>query len=541
MRQDDIRGRPPWIADAGVTSLGMVVSRILGMVRDIATAALLGMSGGGVMDAFVVAFRVPNLFRRLFGEGALAASYLPVLAAELERDRAQAWRLASTAMVWLAAVLAGLVLAAELVCGLAWLVWGDLPGVGLAAGLSAVLLPYVLLVSLAAQVAATLHCLSEFALAAAVPAVLNLVWIAAAWVVAPWFAAKESQAYVLAFAVLGAGVLQLAVPWPALQKHGFRFAWDVPASRAALGRVARTMVPMAFGLAITQINTVVDSLIVWAFSAPPGSPPGAWPDHGIAHPVQAGAAAAIYFAERVYEFPLGIVGVAVATAIFPRLSRHAARGERTRLGADLTLGLRLVMLWGVPASVGLALLAEPLARLLFEHGEFTPADTLRAGRVIAMLAAGVWASCAVPVLVRGYYALGDSTTPARLGAAAIGLNALLALGLVWPWAESGVAAATTVAAVAQAIALAALFSRRLAPLAWKALGATAARAGAASAVMGAVGFLMVRAVVPAGGLVGRLVAVFVPLAACLAVYAATYAILGGREVASLWGRHEDGP
>ena len=385
-------GRHPLISGAGITSLGTFASRVLGMVRDMATAALLGMSGSPVMDAFVVAFRIPNLFRRLFGEGALTASYVPVLAARLEKGRAGAWQLVSVGLVWLSVILAGVVLVAEGVCVLIYAVWGASPGMPLLVGLTALMMPYMLFVCLAAQVAATLQCLAHFAIPALAPTLLNICWLAAVWGIAPWFAPdQEAQAAVLAGSILVAGVLQLAVQWPKLRTFGFRFDYNWPAARDSLRDIATAMGPMVLGLAITQINTLMDSLIAWSLSAPPDGPQEiAWLG-GVRYPMQQGAASSIYYGERLYEFPLAIVGIAVATAIFPLLSRHAARGDHRMLGADLTLGLRLVLFFGVPASLGLILLAEPLARLLFQRGEFTPADTVRTARMIACYAGGVWA------------------------------------------------------------------------------------------------------------------------------------------------------
>ncbi|HUT88378.1 MAG TPA: murein biosynthesis integral membrane protein MurJ [Thermoguttaceae bacterium] len=529
------RDRHPLITGARVTSLGTLASRLLGMVRDMATAALLGLSGGGVMDAFVIAFRIPNLFRRLFGEGALAASYLPVLTAQLEEDRNVAWQLVSVGMTWLAVLLAGLVLLAEIACGLAWLAWGDVPGVGLLVGLSAVLMPYVLFICLAAQLAATLHALSHFSTPALVPVVLNVCWLVAAWVVAPCFAPdKQAQAYVLAASVLVAGVFQLGMQLPVLRAMGFRFDYNWAGSRAAIGRIVRAMGPMVLGLAITQINTLADSLIAWGLAAAPGGPERIdWLGGTVRYPMQQGAAAAIYYGERLYQFPLGILGLAVATAIFPLLSRHAARGDHRQLGADMTLGLRLVLFLGFPAGVGLIMLAEPLARLLFERGEFTPHDTARTARMIATYASGVWAYCALPVLVRGYYALGDRMTPVRVGLVVVGLNLAMNVMLIWPLAEAGLAVATAVSAAVQASLLAVLFSRRKSPLDWPILGATTARTALATLVMAAAGYTALHFIPPTGSFLNELARVFVPLVAGMAVFLATYWLLGGREVAIL--------
>ena len=536
------RKNHPLITGAGVTSLGTFASRILGMFRDVATAALLGLAGGGVMDAFVIAFRIPNLFRRLFGEGALAASYLPVLSAELERDRRAAWQLASVVFTWLAIILACLVALGEIACGLVWLFWGNQPGVGLLVGLAAVMMPYMFFICLTAQVAATLHACSRFGVPALVPTVLNVSWLVGALLIAPRFAPhREAQAYVLAFSILTAGVLQLAVQLPVLRQLGFRFDYNWSAARVAVRNIALAMGPMVLGLTITQINTLLDSLIAWGLAQTPQGPSHiAWLG-GAPYPMQQGAAAAVYFGERLYQFPLGILGIAVATAIFPLLSRHAARGDRRQLGADLTLGLRLVLFLGIPASLGLVILAQPLARLLFERGQFTAADTARTARMIASYAAGVWAYCALPVLVRGYYALGDRVTPIKIGSMVVCLNLTLNLLLIWPLAEAGLAVATAISAAMHAIVLTVTFSRRKIRLEWRILGATAGRAAFATLIMALAGYGTLSTVAAGDGLTGRLLRVVVPLVVSMAVYCAAYSAAGGREIAILWGSLKKAP
>src|SRR5882672_8002373 len=195
--------RHPLLAGVTATSLGTLASRVLGVVRESAAAALLGLSKDGIMDAYVVAFRIPNLFRRLFGEGAMTASYLPEFAANLERDRQSAWRLLSAAGVLLAAALVVLVLAAEGICGLLWLVYGDSPGMRLSLGLTATMLPYTIFICLAALAAATLQALGEFRLPAIVPSVLNICWLVGAWFIAPQVTAdSRQQAYIMAGCVL---------------------------------------------------------------------------------------------------------------------------------------------------------------------------------------------------------------------------------------------------------------------------------------------------------------------------------------------------
>ena len=529
--------RTQFLAGVRVTGLWTLASRALGMLRDVATAALLGLAAGGVMDAFVIAFRIPNLFRRLFGEGALAASYLPVLTGQLEKDRPAAFQLVSVLLTWLAVILCGIVILCELICAGIWAVAGSDPRVSLVVGLTAVLLPYLLFICLAAQVAATLQALNQFSVPAFVPILLNVAWIAGALLIAPhWSEDKEIQACILAVCILIGGVLQLTFQFPVLWRLGFRYDYNWPASRKAIRRVVTSLLPMLIGLAITQINTLLDSLIAWGFSSPVPDMPIGWLRSGMVYPMREGAAAAIYYGERLYQLPIGLLGMAVATVIFPLLSRHAARGDRTHLADDLTLGLRLVLFLAIPATAGLVLLAEPLTRLLFQRGEFTAADSARTSLMIATYGLGVWAYCALPVLVRGFYALDDYSAPVRIGVTVVGLNLLLNMTLIWILAEAGLALATAISASVQAVLLAIVLSRRWTPLDWRGLAATLMRSVLATGVMTVAGWLILRSI-PAGDPWWlQALRVLFPLAGCVLVYLATFAAIGGSEWRLLAGR-----
>ena len=516
------------------TSILTLVSRLLGMVRDMATASLFGLTGQGVADAFVIAFRIPNLFRRLFGEGALAASYLPVLTVKLEEDRRRAWKLASVTLVWLTLTLLGVLILAELVCGGIWL-WGGVQSsrMQLLLSLTAIMLPYLVFICLAAQVSATLHALGEFRLPAIVPIILNLSWIFAALVIAPlWSPDKEAQAHVLAVTVVIGGCLQLLIQIPTLRRLGFHFEYDMAASREALGRIVRSLLPMILGLAITQINTLLDSLIALLFSAPtgPDAPTTISWFGNRPYPMEEGAAAAVYYGERLYHFPVGIVGIAVATVIFPLLSRHAARKEHGQIGADLTLGLRMVFFLSIPAAAGLVVLGTPIAQLLFERGEFTALDSARTGAMIVAYGWGAWAYCALPVLVRGCYALDDRKLPLLVGTITVVINLALNLTLIWTLGEIGLATATAMCASLQVIVLALVFSRRHVALLWKSLAATVARSLVATAVMTVVTLATLGVMPEGGGTLLRALRVGMPLALGMLVYLLCIRLLGGSEL-----------
>jgi putative peptidoglycan lipid II flippase len=531
-----MRGREatPFLAGFWATSLGTLVSRVLGTLRDVATASLLGLSAGGVMDALVLAFRVPNLFRRLLGEGALAASYLPVLTAELARDRQRAVSLATAVVTWLAAVLALLLVMGEALCALAWIVSTD-ADFRLLVGLTAAMLPYLWFICLAAQLSATLHALGKFSLPALAAGLLNVVWLAGAWWLAPALAHdKVHQAYVLAGCIVVAGALQGAVQVPLLLRLGFRFRWDWSASREPCLNILRRLGPLGIALSVTQINTLVDGLVAWGLTAPADAATISWLPGRIEYPLRAGATAALYYAERFYQLPVGLLGVAVATVIFPRLSRHAAQGRTAQLGEDLVRGLRVICFTSLPAALGLILLARPLARLLFEHGAFTAADALRTAQTIAAYSLGICAYCMLPVLARGFYAAADTRTPLVASLAGMAVNVVLDLVLVWPLGECGLAIATAISASVQAYVMSRRFAELHGPLDFRPLRATYARTICASALLGLVVLLVLGMLWPLGGREHDLLRVVASVLAGSGAFLLAARLLRCDELALIW-------
>ncbi len=423
-----------------ITSLGGLLSRILGMLRDSATAALLGMSVDGVMDAFIAAFRIPDLFRRFFGEGIATASFVPKLAQRLEEDRETAWRL--TAAVLLSAIGSGcvLVLLGEAIC----LGGIRLQPEELAWRLGVALAPYVGCVWLLAPLAAGLQTLGRFGPPALATCLLNLVWLIAAIWLAPWATSNRAdQAWVLSCAIVGGGLLQVVSLMWMLRVAGYRWLRPTQASWSDVADILGTMGPAALGLAATQINIAMDGLTAWWLTyESTGS-------QAVQHGLSVGAAAATYFGERLFTFPLGLIGVAAASVLFPRLSRHASRGEWEQVDRDVAAGLKFVALLAVPSAVGLWIFAEPVTRLLFERGAFGPDDTARAARVVQAYGASVWAAASLPLAARACYAVNNCTVPAISGAVAIAANLILNLTLVGRWGEQGLAAATSASCVVQ--------------------------------------------------------------------------------------------
>ena len=518
-----------------IVSLCTLLSRVLGLIRDIGMAMLFG--NGVVMDAFSVAFRVPNLSRRLFGEGALTTAFLPVFLREMEqKNQASAWKLVSAVLTLLTITLGCLVLLGELLLWGASIVWETDTEVKLLIGLTALMLPYLILICLAAQVSAVLHAFSRFTWPALLPSVLNLVWIAAICWFAPWRETGSSwnelsaQGYFIAGCILVGGCLQLLVLLPSLYRLGFRydFAWLPALSKVV--HIGRTMVPIMIGLSVTQINVIADSLIAWGFSQPtdgpltmnlPGSP---------YYPVMAGTASALYYGQRMYQFPVGVFGVALGTVLYPLLSRHAEQGRLDKVRDDLSLGLRLVVCIGLPASAGLVLLAEPLTALLFQHGAFDAEDTQQTIGMVSVYGAAVWAYCGLLIVHRGYYAVGDRQTPLRVGLVAVVLNLVLNFTLIWFVGGLGLAMATAISAIVQVMIVTALLQSRIGGLDWQAFRLTLFRAIAATLAMSAVCLGVLNQFEPGESLTQRLLQMLVPLTASMLTYFAVAKILGMTEV-----------
>ena len=439
--------RAPFFRGLKITAFWTLISRLLGMVRDVATAALFGLADNGVMDAFVVAFRVPNIFRRLFGEGALSASTLPAIASRKEEDPLSIWQLVSTLLGCVFVVMAGLTLLAEIFCGLLWIGVEQQAEYRLVAGLSAVMLPYLLFISMASVASATLHAFNHFSTPAFVPILLNLTWIFMAVVIAPaWKDAPATQAYLIAIAVLFGGLLQFAFQIPVLRRFGMRWQWDWTANRSTIYRIISQLIPMAVGLAILPINTLIDTAVAWGFSASNPETPIAWLGGTIDYPLREGTVAAIYFAERLYQFPVGLLGVVIGLVAFPALSRHATAGDQSQFVQQMVQAMRANLFLAIPATAGLILLAEPLTSLLFRHGAFTETDTQRTAQMVAAYGCGIWAYCTLPIIIRGFYAAEDSKTPFRLGLIVVVINALVDLACVWRLGETGLAYTSAAAA-----------------------------------------------------------------------------------------------
>jgi putative peptidoglycan lipid II flippase len=511
-----------------IVSLCTLLSRILGLIRDMGMASLFG--NGPIMDAFTVAFRAPNLLRRLFGEGALTAAFLPAFVRDMERNgRDSAWRLASS-MLWVLAIsLIGVVVVGEvLLWGLqTWFEPG--PEARLLAGLAAVMLPYVVLICLAALVGAIMHALNHFTWPALIPVMLNLVWIAGIWIIAPMFAEPIEKVYAISVSIVCGGMLQLAAPLPKLFSLGFRYErrpHDVE-TNSKVRSIISTMIPVLLGLSITQFNSLLDSLIAWGLSAPEGQAVS-----GFA-PIESGTASALYLGQRMYQFPLGIFGIALGTVLFPVLARNAEQNRMDLVSKDLSLGLRLVIWIGIPASVGLGLMAAPLTDLLFRYNQFDANDARQTSAMIAAYGGAVWAYCALLIVNRGFFAIGDQRTPMNVGFFAMLSNLVLNLILIWFIGGIGLAIGTAIVASIQAFVVVGILDKRVGGIEWGSLISTAARTLVATTAMAIACVVVMRWI---GQDAPRYVRLLGPVAAAIAVYLPVSLSLGLNEWQSLLRR-----
>lgn len=455
------------ITSAGVVGSFTLLSRFLGLARDVLMAGAFGTTLP--MSAFVVAFTVPNLFRRLFGEGALSAAFVPVFIDTREKEgREAAWRLARNILSLLTLFLGIVVILGIVGIALYQRVQAPSEYVGLILSLLQVMLPYTLFICLAALYMAILNAHHHFATPAFAPSLLNIVWVIAVAGLVPLVKGEGHTAiFVVAWAILFAGVLQAGVQWPKLMQYGYRPGWSVEVSQPKVKRVFHLMGPASLGMAITQINVVIDRLLaVWV---------GPW------------APAALFFAERLIYFPQGIFATALATVLLPVFSGHAARAHHGRILETINFSLRNLLYVMIPASIGLLVFARPIVQLLFEWGAFEEASTQFTATALMFYAPGLLVFSLAKVFVPAFYALQDTKTPVKVGIAAVALKLTLSVLFVMTWPEhlkhGGLALATVLAEAMTGFTLAWLLHRRLGSPGWRAISLSAARSLVASVVM----------------------------------------------------------
>ena len=428
--------------NAAVVAGATLVSRILGFVRDIIVAFALG--AGVFADAFFVAFRIPNLLRRLFGEGSLTMAFIPVYSRVLEEEGEEAAAaMARSAMAWLAGVLIAItvlveILARPLTMAIAPGFLDNAAQFAVTVDLVRICFPYVIFICSVALCMGILNSRNHFLAPALAPVALNAALISAALF---GYFFGYNVAYCMAWGVLAGGAAQWLLQQPFLTRTGF--SWRGPWSwrNPGVARMGLLMLPTVFGAAVYQINILLGTLL--------------------ASFLPVGSVSYLYYADRLVQFPLGVFGIAVSTAALPSLSRLAAKGEMDEFGKALSASLGLTLFIALPAAAGLIGLAQPVIALLFERGAFTAPDVAATAQALVAYSVGLPFIALARPLVAAFYALEDTRTPVRIAVACLAANVGLGVWLMQPLAHVGLAVAVSASSLLNFALLHVLLTRRL--------------------------------------------------------------------------------
>jgi putative peptidoglycan lipid II flippase len=418
---------PGLLRSSGLVGIMTMLSRVLGLVRDMVIARYFGAGAGA--DAFFVAFKIPNFLRRLFAEGAFSQAFVPVLSSYREtRSRSEVQRLVNAVAGSLGLVLLGVTLAAILGAPVLTAVFApgfldDDAKFALTSEMLRITFPYLLLISLTAFAGGILNSYDRFAVPAFTPVLLNLAMIAAAIWLAPLM---DEPIMALAWGVFIAGALQLFFQLPFLMRLGLLPRPRVDYRHEGVSRILKLMAPAMFGVSVSQINLLLDTVL--------------------ASFLQTGSVSWLYYSDRLAELPLGVFGIAIATVILPNLSRKHTAASSDQFATTLDWAVRAVLLIGLPAAVALVLLAEPLIATLFHYGEVTDRDVAMAAQSLRAYSAGLLAFMLIKVLAPGFFAREDTRTPVKIGIIAMVANMVFNLILIVPLAHAGLALATSLSA-----------------------------------------------------------------------------------------------
>lgn len=426
-QQNQLPRSPGLLRSSGLVGVMTLLSRVLGLVRDMVIARYFGAGAGA--DAFFVAFKIPNFLRRLFAEGAFSQAFVPVLSSYREKQPlSEVQRLVNAVAGSLGLVLLGVTLVAILGAPVLTAVFapgflGDDAKFALTSDMLRITFPYLLLISLTAFAGGILNSYDRFAVPAFTPVLLNLSMIAAAVWLTPLM---TEPVMALAWGVLIAGALQLFFQLPFLMQLGLLPRPRVDYHHEGVSRILKLMAPALFGVSVSQINLMLDTVL--------------------ASFLQTGSVSWLYYSDRLSELPLGVFGIAIATVILPSLSRKHASASADQFAATLDWAVRAVLLIGVPAALALALLAEPLIATLFHYGAVTDRDVAMSAQSLRAYSAGLLAFMLIKVLAPGFFAREDTRTPVKIGIIAMVANMVLNLALIVPLAHAGLALATSISA-----------------------------------------------------------------------------------------------
>ncbi|HRZ13898.1 MAG TPA: murein biosynthesis integral membrane protein MurJ [Candidatus Omnitrophota bacterium] len=491
---------------AGIIGLATFLSRILGFIRDIIIARLFGVYV--YSQAFVIAFKIPNLFRDLVGEGATNAAIVPVLGEYLAQDRKKEfWEAANVLMNLLLVVLAGItvlgvIFSPVLIRLIAPGFTADPEKFAATVTLNRLIFPYILLIGLTAYAMGILNSLRHFTIPAFAPCLLNISIIVFALI---WGEGIRG----LASGVLVGGALQLAVQIPLLHRKGFRFSLNGNFRHPAIRKIGKLMTPRLLSSAIYQLNNFVDSIF--------GS---------LAFIVGEGGVAALYFSYRLIQFPLGIFGNSLSQALLPALSCQAAQNDYVKLKDTLLFGLRGVFFVMIPASVAFMVLSRPMVSALFGGGRFNAYSAQITSGALFFYSIGLFAYGATKILQCGYFALKDTVTPTKVSAISLVLNCALNAALMFSLKLNGLALATSISGISGFLILLVILRKKLGGLGLRGLIDFCVRVFLASVVMGEVCFIISGYPLGSGvPLLARAVNLLLPIAGGMLAYFAMCALL----------------
>jgi len=492
---------------AGVVGAATLFSRILGAVRDIAIASFFGT--GMISDAFIAAFRIPNLLRRMFGEGSLSIVFVPAYTECLyQQGRGEADHLAGSAARFLAvclltAALAGMAAAPLLVHVLAPGFADSVEKFDLTVSLTRTMFPYIFFIGLVALCMALLNVLGHFAAPALAPVCLNVAMITAIVGGALWVDTQAALAHWLAVGVVVGGALQLGLQLPFLIKNRV-FLWrPAPWWHPAFKQIGAMLAPVLCGAAVYQINNLVITIL--------------------ASMLLQGSISYLYYADRLLQFPLGIFGIAAATAALPALARQAVMQQYDAMRHTFNEAIRLVLFITLPAMAGLIVLREPIIAMLFQRGAFDLDSTRLTASALLYYSIGLWAFSAVRVVLNVFYALKDTRTPLKIALLTISANLILGVALMGPMRHNGLALAFTLASVLNLGLLSLALRRRLGALGGRSIAISALRSSVCAAVMAAGVWVAARWLLPHGPVVG--VALLPGLLGCIFIGAVMFGAL----------------
>jgi len=452
---------------AGVVGAATLLSRLFGFIRDVVIAWFFG--AGLSSDAFFVAFRIPNLLRRLFAEGSLSIAFIPVFTEYLTvKGRDEAFKLARAAMLLLSMILAvvavlGVLLSPVIIKVIAPGFIDSPEKFFLTINLTRIMFPYIFFIGLVALCMGILNSLGHFAAPALAPVFLNIAMICSVFFISPYMSDPVTG---LAIGVLIGGVLQLALQIPFLIKKGLYFWQRIKIGHPGLKRIGVLMLPTVFGAAVYQINILVGTLL--ASLLPEGS------------------VSYLYYADRLVQFPLGIFAIATATAILPSLSRQAASRDLEAVKATFAHAMKLVLFITIPSMVGLIMLREPIVALLFKRGVFDSKAVQLTAYALLYYGIGLWAFSGVRIVVSTFYALQDTRTPVRIAVISIIANIGLGIILMGPLAHGGLALSTSLASMLNLGLLVRALKIKLGPLGLRSIAESACKNVVCAAIMGAV-------------------------------------------------------